>query len=88
MKDKISQINPSEQKILPSAAESLSEIDRVIIDNGKMKSEIATEKVKTALALQGQAAAEYDNIVLRMALKYKLQDGDVIEESGTIKRNS
>lgn len=69
-------------------SESLSEMDRAQLENSKMKAELALEKVKTAIAQKENAEVSYNNFVLQLALKHKLNEGDVIEENGTIKRNT
>lgn len=95
MKDKIrkdvvatapeTSVTPS-LSVVPTIAESLTETDRGLIENAKLKRELAMSNVKGALAQSENAELSYNNIILQLALKYKLSEGDIIEENGNIKR--
>lgn len=66
--------------------ESLSELDKGLVDNTKLKRELALERVKNALSQSENAELLYNNIILQLAMKYSLKEGDIITEDGTIKR--
>lgn len=67
-------------------AESLSELDKCLVDNTKLKRELALERVKNALSQSENVELLHNNIILQLAMKYKLKEGDIISEDGTIKR--
>lgn len=71
-----------------NAVEKLSDADRSTLDAAKMKRELALANAKTALAQSENAELSYNNIVLQLALKYKLSNGDMINEDGTINRKN
>lgn len=83
MKDK------EQDKAVKNLAEKdkLLENDVAIIETAKMKRELSLANVKSALVQSENAELSYNNILLQLALKYRLNEGDVIEEDGTIKRN-
>lgn len=68
--------------------ERLSESDQGQIDNSKLKRELAMERVKNALAQSENSELMHNNIILQLALKYNLKEGDIINEDGTIQRQS
>jgi hypothetical protein len=68
--------------------EKLSDSDKATLDGVKAKAEMAFEKAKTAVAQSESAKLSYDNIVLQLALRYKLNEGDTISDNGEIKRKS
>lgn len=70
-----------------SITESLSDVDKGLIDNIKLKRELALERAKNALSQSENAELHYNNIILQLAMKYGLKEGDIIAEDGTIKRN-
>ncbi len=69
-----------------TAPESLSELDKCLVDNTKLKRELALERVKNALSQSENVELLHNNIILQLAMKYKLKEGDIISEDGTIKR--
>jgi hypothetical protein len=75
--------NSQKPEVLP---EFLSELDKGLIDNTKLKRELALERVKNALSQSENAELSYNNIIFQLAMKYKLKEGDIITEDGTIKR--
>lgn len=68
--------------------EKLADPDKTTLDTAKMKRELALANAKTALAQSENAELSYNNVVLQLALKYKLANGDIINEDGTIERKS
>ena len=66
--------------------EKLSDGDKSALDLAKAKRELALANAKTALAQSENAELSYNNVILQLALRYKLVDGDEIAESGEIKR--
>jgi hypothetical protein len=79
----VSTDNSQKPEALP---EFLSELDKGLIDNTKLKRELALERVKNALSQSENAELLYNNVILQLAMKYKLKEGDIITEDGTIKR--
>ena len=68
--------------------ETISEVEQSRMENLRLKSELAIEKVKTAIAQKENVEMSYNNLVLQLALKYRLNEGDVIEPNGMITRRS
>lgn len=68
--------------------ERLSNEDKATLDSIKMKRELALERAKTAVSQSESAQLAYDNVILQLAMKYKLSDGDVIEDNGELKRKA
>lgn len=66
--------------------ETLSEVDRGMVENARMKRELALSNVKNALSQSENAELSYNNMILQLALKYKLTEGDIISENGQIQR--
>lgn len=66
--------------------EHLTEEDKSILDLAKMKRELALANAKAALAQNESAGLSYDNVILKLAIKYQLSDGDTITDTGEIKR--
>lgn len=66
--------------------ERLADADKSVLDLAKAKRETALEKAKTALAQSEVAELAYNNVILQLALRYHLVDGDVITEEGAIQR--
>jgi hypothetical protein len=68
--------------------ETLSVQDKTELADIKTKLTAAQEKAQlTALQVQN-AELTYNNIILRLALKYSLIDGDLINENGEITRKA
>ena len=74
------------QKVENTQQEALSETDQKWVDNTKLKMELAQSNVKNALIQNENAELTHNNTILQLALKYGLQEGDVITENGTIQR--
>jgi hypothetical protein len=68
--------------------EKLSDADKATLDSTKAKAELAFANAKAAVAQSETAKLQYDNIVLQLALRYKLNEGDTIGDNGEIKRKS
>lgn len=66
--------------------ERITDADKLVLDMARSKKEMILEKAKTALAQSETAELAYNNIILQLALRYHLVDGDVIKEDGSIKR--
>lgn len=77
----------SESAASSNEEEALSEVDKSLLENTKLKRELALANVKTVLTQSENAELVYNNVILQLALKYKLSEGDIITEDGTIKRN-
>jgi hypothetical protein len=74
----------SDQDTMPSnveVVERLADSDKHSLDLAKSKRDLARSQSETA-------EATYNNIILRLALKYHLSDGDLLGEDGTITRKS
>lgn len=76
------EVNPA----IVKTAESISESDKATLDIAKMKQEVALANTKAALSQSELSKVAYDNIILQLALKYKMSHGDKIEENGQITR--
>jgi len=88
-------VAPSSPAVKSDTTEVMSEIDLSLLENEKLKmklanleAEVANEKLKTALSHKESAQLSYDKFVLQVAIKHKLSEGDVIDASGKIVRNS
>jgi|SRR5277367_6436451 len=66
--------------------ERLADQDKSVLDLAKARRETALEKAKTALAQSETSELAYNNVILQLALRYRLVDGDIINDDGTIKR--
>ena len=82
--DLIKEIAPVREEFVQP--ERLLDADKMILDTAKTKKELALTQAKLALSQNETANLAYDNIVLQLAMKYQLKEGDVIEEAGTIIR--
>ena len=76
------------EAVIATVGAQITDTDRNVLDNARLKSELALERVKTALSQKETADISYNNMVLTLAVKYRLTEGDVIEIDGTIQRNS
>ena len=74
-------MDKNKKDIQVEVVERLSESDNSSLLLSKVKAELAVEKAKAA-------QLSYDNIVLQLALKYKLTDGDIIGDDGVIQRKA
>lgn len=87
MKEKKVQAATSDAvNVIPIVAEKISDNDQALLDNAKLKSELAMEKVKTAIVHKENVELSYENLVLQIALKYNLKVEDIIEANGEIRR--
>lgn len=68
--------------------ERLMDADKSVLDLAKARRETALEKAKTALAQSEVSELAYNNVILQLAIRYHLVDGDIINDDGTIKRKS
>ena len=66
--------------------ERLAEVDKSALDLAKVKKELALANAKTALAQSETAELSHNNVILQLALKYALKDGDTISDDGVITR--
>jgi hypothetical protein len=66
--------------------ERLSDQDKLTLDLVKSKQELAREKARSAMTSVELADQHYQNFVMTLAMRYRLVDGDVIEENGNITR--
>jgi TnpA family transposase len=79
------------QTTLPSnveVIERLEDADKAALDLVKAKRETAISNAKLAESQKETAELVYNNLVLRLALKYHLSDGDILSEDGAITRKS
>lgn len=77
---------PASQPMRVEMVERLAELDKSALDLAKARRETALEKAKTALAQSEASELAYNNVILQLALRYHLTDGDVINDDGSIKR--
>ena|ERR1700743_1619313 len=77
---------PAQDSMRVEMVERLTEGDKTVLDLAKAKRETALEKAKTALAQSEVSELAYNNVILQLAIKYRLVDGDMINEDGSIKR--
>jgi hypothetical protein len=82
----IPQILTSDKPLNVQVAEFLSEADKTLLDTAKLKLELASANTKTAVAQNESARLAHSNVVLQLAMRYRLVDGDLITEDGEIKR--
>ena len=68
--------------------EHLEDADKAALDLVKAKREAAIATANLAVSKSETADMAYNNFVLRLALKYRLSDGDLLAEDGTITRKS
>lgn len=68
--------------------ERLTDADKNALDMIKVKRELALANAKAALAQSESAELSYNNLVLQLAMRYRLFDGDLINEDGSIVRKS
>lgn len=66
--------------------ERLVDADKSVLDLAKARRETALEKAKTALAQSEVSELAYNNVILQLAIRYHLVDGDIINDDGSIKR--
>lgn len=67
-------------------SERLTDEDKSLLETTKSKRENLVQTAKLAVANAENSELTYNNIILQFALKYKLVDGDKIEEDGSIIR--
>jgi hypothetical protein len=82
---------PIPQQVVPPAVkvelvERLVDADKSVLDLAKARRETALEKAKTALAQSEVSELAYNNVILQLAIRYHLVDGDIINDDGSIKR--
>lgn len=76
------------QPVNVQVSERLEDADKAALDLIKAKRETATLNARLADSQRETADLTYNNLVLRLALKYRLSDGDLLGEDGTITRKS
>jgi hypothetical protein len=77
-----------EQKEEQKDVELLSNVDVLALQLAKVKKELAVANIETAMAQQESADLAHRYVVLQLYMKYKLKEGDSINENGTIIRKS
>jgi hypothetical protein len=89
MKEDLNQetVSPETQQVV-QVVERLTDGDKSVLEIIKLKREVALAHAKTALAQSESAELAYNNVVLQLAMRYRLSDGDVINDDGTIQRKS
>jgi hypothetical protein len=68
--------------------DALSPQDKTELDNVKARHTVAKEKMELAALHLQNAELTYNNVILRIAMKHGLVDGDLINEDGSITRRS
>jgi hypothetical protein len=66
--------------------ERLTDLDKSFLDLAKARRETALANAKTALAQSEISELSYNNAILQLAIRYRLADGDIINEDGSITR--
>lgn len=74
--------------MMVQTTERLTDADKNSLDMVKMKRELALEKARTALSNSENAELQYNHLILQLAHKYSLVDGDKIAEDGSIMRKT
>jgi hypothetical protein len=69
-----------------SLPEKISEEDRLALSDLKSKREIALLNAKLALSQSEVLEVQNSNMILQLAIKFKLNDGDRVGEDGVITR--
>ena len=72
------------QETTPS--EKLHDADKATLELAKSKLQLAQVNAEKCLAEAEVARLTHQNVVLQLAMKYNLTEGDVITELGEIKR--
>jgi hypothetical protein len=75
----MSKDNKPQEQVVVKPVEKLSDEDRHVLDMEKMKRELALTKAT-------MADTAYNNLVLQLAMKYHLTEGDTISDAGEITR--
>lgn len=77
----------ADQGQMTVTAESISAEDKTILDASLTNKEKVMMSARLALAQGEIAELNHNNLVLRLAIKYKLTDGDSIDNiTGEVKR--
>jgi hypothetical protein len=77
-----------EDQNTPVATPSNVEVVERLTDSDKHSLDLAKSKRDLARSQSETAEATYNNVILRLALKYHLSDGDLLNEDGAITRKS
>jgi len=78
----------SDRPLNVQVSERLEDADKAALDLVKTKRDSASMNARLAASQNETAELTYNNLVLRLALKYRLSDGDLLGEDGTITRKS
>jgi len=68
--------------------ERLTPDDQAVLDTAKSKKDAALTAAKLAVSEGENAELRYNNLVLNIALKYRLTDGDQFSPDGIITRKN
>lgn len=68
------------------AVEKISDEDKAVLDKVKAQRELVLERAKAALSANEAAELAHQNVILQLAMKYKLDLEDQINEKGEIVR--
>jgi regulator of replication initiation timing len=79
---------PQVEELKVQVVERLAENDKTMLETAKLKRELGVERAKTALAQSESSELTYNNVILQLALKYGLNNGDILNEDGTITRKT
>lgn len=84
-----STMKASEQTtVAQEPSEKISDQDKAVLEQVKVKRELALEKAKAAVANSESAELLHQNVMLQLAMKYSLLQGDSIKEDGSIVRKA
>ena len=64
----------------------ITDVEKNQLDLLKSKRELAVAKANAAVSQSEAAELNYSNLVLRLALKYQLREGDILNDDGTLVR--
>lgn len=76
------------EKLDVQVVEKITDMDKATLDATKMKRELALANARASVAQSETAELAYNNTILQLAIKYKLIDGDIINEDGAIQRKT
>lgn len=77
---------PEQDQMKVEVIERLTSEDKAMLDEANTKKDSALMNAQLALSKNETAMANHENVILRLAMKYALIDGDTILEDGVIKR--
>ena len=66
--------------------EFISDKDQLVFATVRMQKDLSLSNAEKALAQHEASKLAYSNIILQLTIKYKIEDGDILKEDGSITR--